>query len=468
MIDEHLPSDLVRALPASLSARDVIGWVALSRGLSAAYGEAYLVLARGGARPLFAVERTSVTEGFRLVALDEGFVPRLEASSWEERLLLRTAEREQLAVPVGLADREQVVGQLRALRRAMGAEEDPKLGAAGEREGLAVDAWGAVADGRDAAADGRGAALGLGPGGEPGAGVELAPEERLAAFEAALARGPEASRALVLQRSVAELRRQAGDVTGASAAYSAMLAIDPSDREAVGALVLLLSEVGDWVRLVDVLERAAAQQTDPGTRAPLLKSIARTFEDGLGDLEAAVGAWRRACEEAPRDEEALAGLERCLEREERWAELAEVLQVRLSLAARAKEASSLHRRLAKLHEDRLGNPKAATAHWEALLVLAPRDAEALDAFARTAGEPGHAPLVEAHARPGLERTAKVVRQRPASAVARRAEQERASRAPQPPPPSAGPSPAGRAVTLVLAVALAVLGMLFFLFLRPGR
>ncbi|AUX46360.1 hypothetical protein SOCE26_078660 [Sorangium cellulosum] len=178
---------------------------------------------------------------------------------------------------------------------------------------------------------------------------------------AALEEDPAARRA-----ALGELARLAasrlGDEARAIAAYSARLADDAEDLEALDGLAALLEEGGRFRELTAVLERRAAARGGEGARRDLGR-VARLFERELGDPEQAIATWRRVREELAPDPESGDALAALYTRAERWDDLVALLEVEASAAAAAGGAAGaarsaeLFRRLGDVHRDR-------TLAWE--------------------------------------------------------------------------------------------------------
>ncbi|WP_437828702.1 tetratricopeptide repeat protein [Sorangium sp. So ce1153] len=179
---------------------------------------------------------------------------------------------------------------------------------------------------------------------------------------AALEEDPAARRA-----ALGELARLASarlhDEARAIAAYSARLADDRQDLEALDGLAAILEEGGRYRELTAVLERRAAVRGGAGARRDLAR-VARLFERELGDVEQAIATWRRVREELSPDPESGDALAALYTRTERWHDLVALLEAEASAAgaspddaAGAARSAELFRRLGDAHRDR-------TLAWE--------------------------------------------------------------------------------------------------------
>jgi tetratricopeptide (TPR) repeat protein len=186
--------------------------------------------------------------------------------------------------------------------------------------------------------------------------------ERLAAFErlAELERGPGARRAALGE--AARLAVGLGDNERSAAAWRKRLALDPTDREALDALVDLAAAGDKPALLVEALRaRVASGATEAQRRADLVR-IAEIQSELLQDLPGALETWRQIEARYGGDEASLAALRRLLAAAERWRELID----RLGRAGEADRA-----RVAELCQYlgevilRHGDDPAAAARWYA-------------------------------------------------------------------------------------------------------
>ncbi|XXX74439.1 tetratricopeptide repeat protein [Sorangium sp. So ce134] len=226
------------------------------------------------------------------------------------------------------------------------------------------------------------------------------------------------------REALGELARLAAsrlrDEARAIAAYSARLADDRQDLEALDGLAAILEEGGRYRELTAVLERRAAVRGGAGGRRDLGR-VARLFERELGDAEQAIAAWRRIREELAPDPESGDALAALYTRAERWGDLVALLEVEASAAgalpggAGAARSAELFRRLGDAHRDR-------TLAWERAVDGYRRAHEAERAARAGGGERGEggegAAGASSTARAGLEELLRRID--PASAEHRRA------------------------------------------------
>ncbi|MFY3742428.1 tetratricopeptide repeat protein [Anaeromyxobacter sp. Red801] len=221
------------------------------------------------------------------------------------------------------------------------------------------------------------------------------PEALAALLERRLARAFDADAAARL----AELRRfRLGDPAGALALHAELLRRDPSradvrdalaelaavpgavGREALDAADAALREGGEHARRVAAREARLAAVEDLGERARLHAELRAILERDLGEPGL---AWVAACRAFAEGGPSRAGAEEDLARLARETgsedELPDVYE-QAAAGAGPGERLGLLRQAARLREARAGGQAAVDA-WNAVLALAPDDAEALEALA---------------------------------------------------------------------------------------
>ncbi|HTR55830.1 MAG TPA: tetratricopeptide repeat protein, partial [Kofleriaceae bacterium] len=150
-----------------------------------------------------------------------------------------------------------------------------------------------------------------------------------------------------------------GHVDGAIDAWRKVVAIDPSDLRALGALEDLFARDGRWEESLDVLEKRALVLDDEHQRREALLRAARTWEDRFGDDRRAAEIYERVRGSEPSDAIACERLAEIYRRDHKWAELVEILLERSeSLADVAQQVAILHD-VAKIYERELDDQESA-------------------------------------------------------------------------------------------------------------
>ena len=170
----------------------------------------------------------------------------------------------------------------------------------------------------------------------------------------------------------------------ALATWREALRLDPADqniRGAVERLAVLLGRHGDLAAAWDEAY-LASDPNDLPLRAELLTRSARLYEKELRDLQKAAATWRRLFDLDPTNVElgvpAADALARIYESEEAWAKLVEVLRRRVEWSSTDDERRQLLFRIARIQEELLVDPVAATTTYRELLEGDPTDRSALD------------------------------------------------------------------------------------------
>jgi hypothetical protein len=109
----------------------------------------------------------------------------------------------------------------------------------------------------------------------------------------------------------AQLRKtELGDKPGAAQDLKKLHDLAPTDHAVMEELGALLTELGDFRGMVQVLEDQILRGKDPAARAELARRVAVLWEERLADAREAADAWRRVLRMKPGDADAQSGLER--------------------------------------------------------------------------------------------------------------------------------------------------------------
>ncbi|MHB1844296.1 MAG: hypothetical protein ACYCWW_05615, partial [Deltaproteobacteria bacterium] len=168
--------------------------------------------------------------------------------------------------------------------------------------------------------------------------------------------------------------------TRAIAEWKRVLELAPDDAEAFRELSALLERVGEVSALQELLRRQLAVVEDVDRRRELLRRIGMLQEGPLRDEAGAYSTYRRLLELAPEDRAALGRLDALCLRQERWPELAPLLDQEARLAGqagdRAGQAAFLLR-LGQLRDGPLRDVMGAVEAFGAVLAIEPTRPEAL-------------------------------------------------------------------------------------------
>jgi tetratricopeptide (TPR) repeat protein len=186
-------------------------------------------------------------------------------------------------------------------------------------------------------------------------------------------------------------RTRRGDIKAAIHWLDLARQLDPTDPMAADALAELHRQEQNWPALAKVLVAREQVTDDTDLRAALHVELADLYERELGDVDRAIEHHGKALSLRPEHSGAFRSLARLLRLKRRFAELAELLQRAVELAADETEAVSHLLEVALIQEDLLGAPQAALASFQRVLQLDPDNLVALwgaQRLAEATGTPG--------------------------------------------------------------------------------
>nr|HEX4312425.1 tetratricopeptide repeat protein [Kofleriaceae bacterium] len=175
-----------------------------------------------------------------------------------------------------------------------------------------------------------------------------------------------------------------GDVARAIESYRDALELDPGHAETLQALDGLVhgktepvmaarvlepiyDSQAEWKKLVDVLEVMVAHNEDPLARVELLHRIALLHEQRIGDANAAFDAYSRALRDDSGNPTTLGSIERLAEITGTWEPLAHLYQAEGDKSLDVPRQVDLLSRLARVHEQELGDVTKAIATYRKIL-----------------------------------------------------------------------------------------------------
>jgi golgin subfamily B member 1 len=158
------------------------------------------------------------------------------------------------------------------------------------------------------------------------------------------------------------------------------LELDPGNRAAYAALAESQRKQQKWADLADTLRAHSEIETDIKTKVDLLIGLGDLSETQLASTGKAIEAYQQAADLDESSDDALAALERLYRRDEKWANLAKVLDRRAEITEDSGRAAAIRRELATLRAEKLGDLEGAIARYEAAVAANGSDAEALKAL----------------------------------------------------------------------------------------
>ncbi len=168
---------------------------------------------------------------------------------------------------------------------------------------------------------------------------------------------------------------QLGDTDGAITAYRAALAVDRGALRVLNEVINIYRHRDDVGGLADLLAQRADVIDDVPARRTDFAEVAALRERG-GDLEGAIGAWRRVIDLDDTDREAVTTLVRLVRKTGDIGELIAALALSARSAADPAEERELRTQIAELETD----PAKVISAWQTVLDLDPSDAKAMAAL----------------------------------------------------------------------------------------
>ncbi len=161
------------------------------------------------------------------------------------------------------------------------------------------------------------------------------------------------------------------------------LELDGKNLDAHRGLADLLRRQQKWSELADTLRAQVEIETDATHKVDLFLQLGDLCETQLAQTARAASAYEAAADVGDGNDDALAALERLYRRDERWANLAKVLERRaevLDTAGEVGRATAVRSELARLRHEKLGDLEGAIARYEAAIEKDGADREALKAL----------------------------------------------------------------------------------------
>jgi tetratricopeptide (TPR) repeat protein len=161
------------------------------------------------------------------------------------------------------------------------------------------------------------------------------------------------------------------------------LELDPTNRVAHAGMTELLRRQGKWAELADALRAHVEVEQFTANKVDLLLALGDLCESQLAATGKAIEAYQAAADLDVGNDDALAALERLYRRDERWGNLAKVLERRAELCEDEGDtgrSAAIRRELATLRADKLGDLEGAIQRYEGAIAQNATDVVALKAL----------------------------------------------------------------------------------------
>jgi golgin subfamily B member 1 len=214
---------------------------------------------------------------------------------------------------------------------------------------------------------------------------------RLVDIAEVLRKAFDAARVIALRAEIgmqlADLEQsQIGDITAAEMTYRRVAALDPQDPAvtlpAAHALEKIYQTTHQSSALADNLRLQVRLVATSEERRELLRRLGQLCRDSIVDVDAAIVAYRSCLDEDSSDQGALEALDELLERSQRFAELAQILERRHECSTVPAERRVLAVRRARVLAEQLGDLLEAIAAWRAVVDEFGADGETMQALAQ--------------------------------------------------------------------------------------
>ncbi len=177
---------------------------------------------------------------------------------------------------------------------------------------------------------------------------------------------------ITLHRQVAQIMiEKFSNSTEAIKSYEAILALDPTDRDALVVLKDVYEKRNDWEHFIEVSQREVDLLADAAERHKGYLELARMSADKIRKPAVAIALWRKVLEFEPENPQALENLLPLYEREKDFEALVDVLERKLNITEATAERIDLLDKLGLIYGVRLGNAEKTVETWKRVLALDP-------------------------------------------------------------------------------------------------
>jgi tetratricopeptide (TPR) repeat protein len=198
-------------------------------------------------------------------------------------------------------------------------------------------------------------------------------------YERARARGTPVEELVQRLEEIATLaEKNLGDMERALGAWQRLEELSPAYTRAREAQRRILLKGKSWDRMAALLEREAAQQSDPPQRMEVLRRVAQIHREKLGNSPRAIEIYKEILRADPHDAVSMRALVEIHEREGDYAGLARALREQIELTTSKQERVGLLRRLLVIYDERLSDLQQGDWAANEILQAVPGDRDTLE------------------------------------------------------------------------------------------
>ncbi|HTM21794.1 MAG TPA: SIR2 family protein, partial [Kofleriaceae bacterium] len=191
-----------------------------------------------------------------------------------------------------------------------------------------------------------------------------------------------AERARLLRQLAAMYETEVGDLPRAFTALTAALHADPADTTSVDEAERLAEDTDGWAELVGDVAAVAGEIEDPAIASRYFTRLGRWYHDKLHHADYGIAAYRQAIRLDPSHAGAYAGMGEIFRKQQRWAELADVLTTQADKEHEVPRKVDVLLALGDLQETQLASTARAIDSYQAAADLDPGNDDALGALER--------------------------------------------------------------------------------------
>ncbi len=205
----------------------------------------------------------------------------------------------------------------------------------------------------------------------------------IGAHEVQVRRSDDPARRVELLHQIAQLHEDAAaDLNSAFSTLARALKEDPANPDTQSGIDRVARATNRFADLAQVYRTLGESvvENDPALGASLTMISARVYEQDIGDLETAIGLYRRVLEIDGTHLAAAESLERLFRQTERYSELSQILQNKAEILDEPTDKKDALFQAAAIEEDVLEKPEEAIAVYKKVLAIDEDDIRALDAL----------------------------------------------------------------------------------------